>query len=153
MSAGACVLTFAAHGEYVIRCHGRVARIDAWGPWNTERTLEYAQRLHACIAAMPTPFALLAISHVQPILSPEAEAILRLNVRERVRLGCKAQATVLLDPSTKGVALAQYRHIYVPEGLHHAFFRSVGNAIAWLADIGFADSVFLRADPGAQDAA
>jgi len=147
------MLTFAAHGEYVIRCHGRVARIDAWGPWNTERTLEYAQRLHACIAAMPTPFALLAISHVQPILSPEAEAVLRLNVRERVRLGCKAQATVLLDPSTKGVALAQYRHVYVPEGMHHAFFHNIEKAVVWLLDAGFVDAWFLRALPDAQDAA
>jgi len=147
------MLTFAAHGEYVIRRHGRVARVDAWGPWNTERTLEYAQRLHACIEAMPTPFALLAVSHVQPILSPEAEAVLRENVRERVRLGCKAQATVLLDPSTEHVALAQYQHIYIPEGMHHAFFRSIEKAIVWLLDAGFVDAWLLRAEVGAQDAA
>ena len=142
--------TFAAHGDYAIKRWGHVARVDAWGPWNTERTLEYAKQLRSCCEAMPKPFALLAVSHVQPILGPDAEAILRLNVRQRVLLGCVAQATVLLDPATTGVAHAQYRHIYVAEGLRHAFFESIDSATQWLLDMGFAEVQHLCADTSRQ---
>jgi hypothetical protein len=79
------------------------------------------------------------ISHEQPILGPEGETVLRASVRERVALGCAAQATVLLDPTTISVARAQYRRVYDPEGLHHAIFSEIGPATLWLIDNGFAD--------------
>src|SRR5262249_39826479 len=112
--------TFAAHGEYTLRKQGRVARVDAWGPWNLERTAEYAQRLRACIEFMPRPFGLLMVSNIQPILSPQAAAVLQRNIQERVRLGCAAQATVLLDVATAWLATAQYLQLYAKAGLHHA---------------------------------
>jgi hypothetical protein len=108
---------FAAHGEYSIRRCGRVVRVDAWGPWNLERTTDYAQRLKSWMDEMPKPFGMLLISHLQPILGPEGESVLMENVRTRVRLGCSAQATVLLDRATVSVAEAQYRRVYVPVGL------------------------------------
>src|SRR6185312_5124890 len=92
--------TFAAHGEFTIRKCGRVLRIDTWGPWNVERTVDYAESLKACMEAMPKPFGIMMISHVQPVLSPEAEQVLSLNVRQRVLIGCSAQASVFLDRAT-----------------------------------------------------
>jgi len=136
--------TFAAHGEYILRRCGRVARIDAWGPWNVERTADYAERLTACMQAMPKPFGMMMVSHVQPILSPEAEEVLRLNIRQRVLLGCTAQATVFLDPETEFVANARYRHLYALEGLRHATFYAVAPATQWLIDCGFTDVKGLR---------
>ena len=131
--------TFAAHGEYSIRTCGRVVRVDAWGPWNLECTRDYAQHLKTCIAEMPSPFGMLMVSHMQPILGPEGEAVLAENVRERIALGCTAQATVLLDPATVVVAEAQYRHVYVPAGLRYAIFYEIAPAAQWLVENGFSD--------------
>lgn len=136
---------FAAHGEYTIRRCGRVVRVDASGPWNLERTIDYVQHLTSCMEQMPKPFGLLLVSHVQPILGPEAEAVLMENVRTRVRLGCSAQATVLLDQATTGVAEAQYRRAYVPTGLRYAIFHEIAAAAQWLAENGFSDVKGLQA--------
>jgi hypothetical protein len=99
--------------------------------------------------AMPKPFAIMMVSHVQPILSPEAEEVLRLNIRLRVLLGCSAQATVFLDPLTLFLAQPQYRHMYVLEGLRHAIFYAVGPAAQWLIDSGFTDVKGLRREDDA----
>jgi hypothetical protein len=136
--------TFAAHGEYMLRQCGRVARVDAWGPWNFERTLEYARQLRRCIEAMPRPFGLLMVSNVQPILSPQAAAVLQQNIQERVSLGCGAQPTVLLDVSTAWVATAQYLRLYSNAGLRHAIFTAVIPAVHWLVDGGFTDAEDLQ---------
>lgn len=136
--------TFAAHGEYTMRRCGRVVRVDAWGPWNVECTLDYAQQLRACMESMPKPFGMLMISNLQPILGPEAEAVLLQNVCERVLLGCTAQATVLLDSDTAGVATAQYQHVYTKAGLRHRIFDAVAPAVQWLIDSGFTDVKGLR---------
>ena len=136
--------TFAAHGEYTLRRCGRVVRVDGWGPWNVERTADYAEQLKACMEAMPKPFGMMMVSHVQPILSPEAEEVLRLNIRQRVWLGCSAQATVFLDSSTEFLAGLQYRHMYVLEGLRHEIFYAVAPAAQWLVDCGFTDVKGLR---------
>jgi hypothetical protein len=136
--------TFTAHGEYTIRKCGRVVRVDAWGPWNVERTADYAQRLTACMEAMPKPFGMMMVSHLQPILSPEAEEILRVNVRQRVLLGCTAQATVFLDLATVFIAQSRYLDIYVSEGLRHAIFHAITPAAQWLIDNGFSDVKGLR---------
>jgi hypothetical protein len=143
--------TFAAHGEYTLRRCGRVVRVDAWGPWNVERTTDYAQRLKMCMEAMPKPFGIMAILHLQPILSPEAEAVLRANIRQRVLLGCAAQATVFLDPLTLFLAQPQYRHMYVLEGLRHAIFYAVAPAAQWLIDCGFTDVKGMRREDDAND--
>ena len=114
-------------------------RIDAMGPWNLERTLDYVQRLTSCMGEMPKPFGMLLVSHVQPILGPQGEAALAENMCTRVRLGCSAQATVLLDHTTFGVAQAQYRRVYIPAGLRYAIFDEVTTAARWLIDNGFSD--------------
>ena len=88
---------------------------------------------------MPKPFGMLLISHVQPILGPEGESVLMENVRTRVRLGCSAQATVLLDHTTVSVAEAQYRRVYVPAGLRYAIFHEIAPATQWLIENGFSD--------------
>jgi len=146
------VSTFAAHGEYSIRRCGLVVRVDAMGPWNLERTIEYAQRLKSCMEEMPKPFGMLLISHEQPILGPDGEAVLMENVRTRVRLGCSAQATVLLDLATVSVAEAQYRRIYVPAGLRYAIFHEIAPAAQWLVENGFTDVKGLqgREEPSQQ---
>lgn len=143
--------TFAAHGEYTLRRCGRVVRVDAWGPWNAERTTDYAEQLKACMQAMPKPFGMMMVSHVQPILSPEAEEILRANIRQRVLLGCSAQATVFLDHITVFLAQTQYRHMYALEGLRHAIFYAVAPATQWLIDCGFTDVKGLRGEDDATD--
>ena len=130
---------FAAHGEYSIRTFGCVVRVDAWGPWNLERTRDYAEHLKRCMAEMPKPFGMLLISHVQPILGPEGEEILAENMRARVLSGCAAQATVLLDSTTGGVAEAQYRRLYVPAGLRYSIFNEIAPAAQWLTENGFSD--------------
>jgi len=79
------------------------------------------------------------ISHHQPILGLDGEEVLRVSVRERVRLGCAAQATVLLDPLTIEVARAQYKRVYEPEGLNHEIFQATAPATQWLLDKGFPD--------------
>ena len=129
--------TFAAHGEYSIRTSGRMLRVDAYGPWNLERTRDYAQNLTSCMAQMPRPFGMLLISHRQPILGPDGEAALAETVRARVLLGCVAQATVLLDSATVVVAEAQYRRVYVPAGLRYAIFYEIAPAEQWLVENGF----------------
>jgi hypothetical protein len=129
---------FAAHGEFTIRSYGPVMRVDARGPWNLECTADYVLQFKTCMHDIQKPFAVLMISHEQPILGPEGEEVLRSSVRERVELGCKAQATVLLDPSSVEVARAQYARVYVPEGLNHAIFRSIAPAAEWLTEQGFA---------------
>ena len=131
--------TFAAHGEFTIRSCGRVVRVDARGPWNSECTIDYVRELRACMEDIPTPFGVLMVSHEQPILGPEGEEILRLSVRERVSFGCAAQATVLLERSTAAIALAQYQRVYVPERLQHAIFPAIAPATRWLIDHGFTD--------------
>jgi hypothetical protein len=136
--------TFAAHGEYTIRRCGRVVRVDAWGPWNLERTVDYTRSLRACMHSMPKPFGMLMISNVQPILSPESETVLLQNVRERVWLGCNAQATVLLDVATIDVAMLQYEHIYKTAGLRHVLFDEIAPAVQWLIDNGYSDAKGLR---------
>jgi hypothetical protein len=94
--------------------------------------------------AMPKPFGMLMVSNMQPILSPESEAVLQKNVRERVLLGCSAQATVLLDASTVSVATAQYQQIYTRAGLRHAIFDAIAPAMQWLIDSGYSDAKGLR---------
>lgn len=138
--------TFATHGEYTLKRCGRVVRVDAWGPWNVECTTSYVEQLDSCMTAMPRPFGVLMVSHVQPVLSPEAEEILRHNVRRCVLLGCAAQAIVLLDPSTEFLARSQYRNMHALEGLRHAIFYSVSPAAQWLIDCGFTDVKGLRRD-------
>ena len=130
---------FTAHGEYSIFTFGRLVCVDAWGPWNVERTIDYVRQLKRHLEEMPKPFGLLMVSHEQPILGPDGEAVLREHVRDRVRLGCAAQATVLLESSTASIAEAQYRRIYVPEGLRYEIFYKVAPAVKWLVDSGFTD--------------
>ncbi len=132
-------MTFAAHGEYSMRKCGRVLRVDAWGPWNLERTIDYVQNLKSCMEVMPNPFGMLLVSHLQPVLGPEGEAALMESVRTRVELGCSAQATVLLERATIGVAEAQYRRVYIPLGLRYAIFREIAPAAQWLIENGFSD--------------
>ena len=91
------------------------------------------------MAEGPKPFGMLLISHVQPILGPEGEAVLAENMRARILLGCAAQATVLLDSETGGVAEAQYRRVYVPAGLRYAIFDEITLAAQWLIENGFSD--------------
>lgn len=143
--------SFAAHGEYTIRRCSHVLRVDAWGPWNIERTVDYVQQLKAYIDVLPVPFGLLMVSHVQPVLAPEAEAILRMNVRQRVVLGCTAQATVLLDPASVGLAKSRYTTLYVPEGLRHAIFYTINHAAQWLTDSGFPEVAALLEDENIVD--
>jgi len=143
--------TFAAHGEYTLKRCGRVVRVDAWGPWNVECAADYTRQLRACMEAMPKPFGMIMVSHVQPILSPEAEEVLRLNIRHRVLLSCSAQATVFLDPSTELLAKLQYRHLYALEGLRHAIFHAVAPAAQWLIDCGFTDVKGLRRQDDSTD--
>ena len=131
--------TFPAHGEFTIRTRGHAIRVDAFGPWNFECTLDYVHDLRARMLVIARPFAVLMISHEQPILGLDGEEVLRVSVRERVRLGCEAQATVLLDPSTIEIARAQYKRVYEPEGLNHAIFRAIAPAAEWLLDKGFRD--------------
>jgi len=101
--------------------------------------------------AMPKPFGMMMVSHVQPILSPESEEVLRLNIHQRVLLGCAAQATVFLDPSTEFLAKLQYRHVYGLEGLRHAIFYAVAPAVQWLIDCGFTDVKGLRGQDDSSD--
>jgi hypothetical protein len=96
--------------------------------------------------SMPKPFGMLMVSNVQPILSPEAEAVVLQNARERVLLGCTAQATVLLEAATACIAMAQYQHIYTKAALRHAIFEAIAPAVQWLIDSGFADAKGLRQD-------
>ena len=88
---------------------------------------------------MPKPFGMLLISHEQPILGPDGEAVLMESVRTRVELGCSAQATVLLDPTTASVAEAQYSRVYVPVGLRYTIFHEIAPALHWLIENGFSD--------------
>jgi hypothetical protein len=131
--------TFAPHGEFTIRSYGQVMRVDARGPWNLECTADYVRQFKARMRDTAKPFGVLMICHEQPILGPDGEALLRSSVRERVALGCRAQATVLLDPTTVEVARTQYARVYVPEGLNHAIFRAIAPAMQWLIDHGFVD--------------
>jgi hypothetical protein len=121
-------------------------RVDARGPWNLECTTDYVRQFEACMHDIPKPFGVLMISHEQPILGPDGEEVLRRSVRERVALGCRAQATVLLDRSTIEVARAQYARVYVPEGLKHEIFRAIEPATQWLNDNGFPDVMKLCRD-------
>jgi hypothetical protein len=93
---------------------------------------------------MRRPFAMLTVWHVQPLLGPDAEEVLKESVRDRALLDCVAQATVLLDPSTAVVAEAQYRRIYVHEGLRCGIFRQLAPAVGWLISRGFTDVKGLR---------
>jgi len=130
---------FASHGEFSIRSHGHAMRVDARGPWNLECAAEYVMQFKGCIRHIAKPFAVLMVAHEQPILGPDGEAVLRSSVRERVALGCRLQATVLLESSTVDIARAQYARIYVPEGLNHEIFREIAPAVDWLVAQGFAD--------------
>ncbi len=134
--------TLLAHGKYSIRTCGRVVRVDAWGPWNVEQTLDYIQHLKTCMGTMRKPFAMLSVSHVQPVLGPESEEVLKESVRQRALLDCVAQATVLLDFST--VAEAQYRRIYNLEGLRCGIFHEIAPGVSWLIIRGFTDVKGLR---------
>jgi hypothetical protein len=138
--------TFAAHGEFTLRRCGRVVRVDTWGSWNVERTVDYTERLKACMEAMPKPFGIMMVSHVQPILSLEAEQVLSVNVRQRVLLGCSAQTTVFLDRATVFLAKLQYMRVYQAAGLRHAIFYAIAPAAQWLIDSGFTDVKGLRQD-------
>lgn len=136
--------TLLAHPKYSIRKCGRVVRVDAWGPWNVEQTLDYVQHLKACMESMRKPFAMLSVSHVQPLLGPESEQVLKESVRQRAQLDCVAQATVLLDVSTAIAAEAQYRRVYVHEGLRCGIFHEIAPAVSWLISRGFTDVKGLR---------
>lgn len=131
--------SFAPHGEFTIRSYGQVMRVDARGPWNLECTADYVRQFKVCMRDVAKPFSVLMICHEQPILGQDGESVLRSSVRERVTLGCRAQATVLMDPSTVEVARAQYARIYIPEGLNHAIFRAIAPGMQWLMDHGFPD--------------
>lgn len=150
MQAPRCRMqTFAPHGEFTIRSYENIIRVDAQGPWNVECTTEYVRQLKVRMRDIAKPFGVLMISHGQPILGPDGEEVLRSSVRERVALGCKAQATVLLEPSkTVEVARSQYARVYVPEGLNHAIFRAIAPAAQWLIEHGFADVLRLCTDDG-----
>lgn len=136
--------TLQAHSKYSIRSCGRAVRVDAWGPWNLEQTRDYAQQLKACMETMRRPFALLSVWHAHPLLGTDAETMLKGSVRDRALLDCVAQATVLLDPNTAVVAEAQYRRIYLNEGLRCGIFHQLTPAIGWLISRGFADFKGLR---------
>lgn len=136
--------TLLAHGKYSIRTCGRVVRVDAWGPWNVEQTLDYVQHLKTCMEVMRKPFAMLSVSHVHPLLGSDSEEVLKESVRQRALLDCAAQATVLLDCSTAAAAEAQYRRIYVHEGLRCGIFHQIAPAISWLIGRGFTDVKGLR---------
>ena len=136
--------TSVAHGKFSVRSCGRVVRVDAWGPWNREQTLDYAQQLGTCIATMRRPFAMLSVWHAEPLLGPDVEAVLKDSVRQRASMGCVAQATVLLDRSAAVVAEAQYRRVYFHEGLRCGIFQEVTPAIGWLISRGFSDVKGLR---------
>jgi|KBSSwiStaDraftv2_1062776.scaffolds.fasta_scaffold199207_2 hypothetical protein len=136
--------TLLAHGKYSIRTCGRVVRVDAWGPWNVEQTLDYVQHLKTCMETMRRPFAMLSVSHVHPLLGSDSEDVLKESVRQRALLDCAAQATVLLDFSTAVVAEAQYRRIYIHEGLRCGIFRQIAPAVSWLISRGFTDVKGLR---------
>ena len=135
---------FSAHGKFCIQTHARIMRIDARGPWNLECTSEYARELERCLHSMSAPFAILAVSHEQAILSPDAEHVLRLNVRERVARGCVAQATVLGDVREIVIARARYRRIYQDEGLRFEIFTTDVPAMQWLAKCGFPEVTKLH---------
>jgi hypothetical protein len=134
--------TLLAHGKYSIRQCGRVVRVDAWGPWNVEQTRDFAQHLKTCMETMRKPFAMLTVWHLEPLLGPDAEALLKESVRDRALLDCAAQATVLLDSAI--VAEAQYRRIYFHEGLRCGIFHQLAPAIGWLIGRGFTDVKGLR---------
>jgi hypothetical protein len=65
-------------------------------------------------------------------------------VRQRALLDCVAQATVLLEISTAVVAEAQYRRIYIHEGLRCGIFHQIAPAVSWLISRGFTDVKGLR---------
>lgn len=136
--------TLAAHGKYSVRSCGRVVRVDAWGPWNRELTFDYAEHLQTCIATMRRPFAMLSVWHAEPLLGPDVEVVLKDSVRQRASLGCVAQATVLLDRSVAMIAEAQYRRVYLQEGLRCGVFQEMTPAIGWLISRGFSDVKGLR---------
>ena len=138
--------TLVAHGKHSVRSCGRVVRVDAWGPWNREQSLDFAQHLRTCIASMRRPFAMLSVWHAEPLLGPDVEAVLKDSVRQRASLGCVAQATVLLDRSAAVIAEAQYRRVYFQEGLRCGIFQEMTPAISWLISRGFSDVKGLRWD-------
>jgi hypothetical protein len=133
-------MVFEAHGNFILRTQGRILRVDAWGPWNLECTLAYSQRMIEFIRRMEAPYAILAVSHEQPILSPESEKILQDNVRQRVDLGCGAQATVLTERSGQRIAQSQYQRIYTAEGIPYGLFTNLRDAREWLMECGFPDA-------------
>jgi hypothetical protein len=133
-------MIFEAHGNFILRTQGRILRVDAWGPWNLECTLAYSQRMIECIRLLVSPYAILAVSHEQPILSPEAEKVLQDNVRQRVNLGCGAQATVLTERSGQHIAHSQYERIYTSEGIPYGLFTTLRTAQEWLVECGFPDA-------------
>jgi hypothetical protein len=137
-------MEFASHGKFCIQARPRVIRIDARGPWNVECTAEYTRQLQRCMEQISVPFAILAVSYDQAILSPEAEEVLRLNVRKRVALGCVAQATVLGDLIETFVARARYRRVYLSEGLRHSLFTTAAPAVQWLVNCGFPEAAMLK---------
>lgn len=137
-------MEFASHGKFCIQAQQRVIRIDARGPWNVECTAEYTRQLQQCMQQIGAPFAILAVSYDQAILSPEAEEVLRLNVRERVARGCVAQATVLGDLIETFVARARYRRVYMSEGLRHSLFTTTAPAVQWLINCGFPEAATLK---------
>jgi hypothetical protein len=141
---------FSLHGKFCIQKQARIMRIDARGPWNLECTTEYARELGRELEAMTPPFAILAVSFDQALLSQEAEEILRLNVRARVERGCVAQATVLGDLRETVVARARYRRIYLTEGLLSEIFTTTPPAIQWLVNCGFPEAANL--EPGMEHA-
>jgi hypothetical protein len=142
-------MTFEPHGNFVLRSRGRVLRVDAWGPWNLECTTDYARCLLDCARELPRPFAILAVSHIQPILSPEAEAVLQDNVRGRVALGCVAQATVLQEQPGLLIARSRYERMYLAEGIPHELFNTIADAQRWLNQLGFADALHAWHDDAA----
>jgi len=139
-------MVFEAHGNFILRTQGRILRVDAWGPWNLECTVAYSQRMVECIRRLEAPYSILAVSHEQPILSPESEKILQDNVRQRVALGCGAQATVLTERSGQRIAQSQYQRIYTAEGIPYGLFTHLREAQEWLVECGFSDAALRWQD-------
>lgn len=127
------------HGQYQIAVLGNIVAVSASGTASQTAIARYSVDMANIIDSFNgEAWAFLGFLHGPALLTQDAELELQKSIEQRADKGMKLGALVTGKTTIEALVKTQFERIYQNAGVKLAIFSQEAEAIAWLAERGFA---------------
>lgn len=130
-------MTFIGHGDFNIALRGNILVVDAYGGWNKQKAIEFAQQSTALLEPIigKSTWAILTDISSWELGVPEIAEVHKFNLEQAILKGCRCEAVV----NTTGIIKLEQFNQSSPKqsDFEREFFDSKSAAVMWLSKRGF----------------